>query len=223
MFPQAQVIQIDIEPLGRRHGLRAADLYVKADVRAGLSAIADAYRALPNRAEKWRSSTTAERIAAHPDDTDEFDIAPGTLDPRRAIAALDAAIPKVWEIVGGAGHSSYFHSHLRGRSPDHFHVCREYGAIGNALALAMGVAAAKPDAQVVLIDGDGSFLMHVQELETIARHGMRLLICIMNDGGFGAEFHKLRGDGIDDRGMMFGFGDLGSHRARLRPRWLSHR
>ena len=36
------------------------------------------------------------------------------------------------------------------------------------------------------------------------RQGFRLLICAMNDGGYGSEFHKLRADGIDDGLAMFG-------------------
>ena len=46
----------------------------------------------------------------------------------------------------------------------------------------MGVAAASPERTVVLFDGDGSLLMHVQELETIRRHAMNILIVVMNDG-----------------------------------------
>ncbi len=61
----------------------------------------------------------------------------------------------------------------------------------------------------MLIDGDGSFMMHVQELETIRRHGLRILFCILNDGAFGSEIHKLRADGLDDHGAIFGYGDLG--------------
>jgi thiamine pyrophosphate-dependent acetolactate synthase large subunit-like protein len=42
----------------------------------------------------------------------------------------------------------------------------------------------------MLIDGDGSLYQHIQELETVRRHGIKLLICIINDGGYGAETHK---------------------------------
>jgi hypothetical protein len=38
----------------------------------------------------------------------------------------------------------------------------------------------------------------IQELETLKRQGCRILICAMNDGGYGSEFHKLRADGLDD-------------------------
>ena len=72
----------------------------------------------------------------------------------------------------------------------------------------MGVAAARPDDTVVLFDGDGSLLMHVQELETIKRHGLNILIVVMNDGGYGSEIHKLRAEGLNDNGAAFGRTDL---------------
>ena len=52
--------------------------------------------------------------------------------------------------------------------------------------------------------------MHVQELETIHRQGIRMLIAIMNDGGYGAEFHKFRARGLETgvRETMHGRGDL---------------
>jgi thiamine pyrophosphate-dependent acetolactate synthase large subunit-like protein len=85
---------------------------------------------------------------------------------------------------------------------------REFGAIGNGLSYAVGVAVAKPDRPIVLIDGDGGLLMHVQELETIRRHGLKILVCVLNDGAYGSEIHKLRADGLSDHGAMFGRGDF---------------
>jgi thiamine pyrophosphate-dependent acetolactate synthase large subunit-like protein len=131
------------------------------------------------------------------------------LDPRTVVSALDRAIPKDWEVVNASGHCSYFSAQMRGRSSDHFLAIREFGAIGNGLSYAVGLSVARPDRPVVLIDGDGGFLMHVQELETIRRHKLKILFCILNDGAYGSEIHKLRADGMDDHGAVFGRGDIG--------------
>src|ERR1700681_1136020 len=143
-------------------------------------------------------------------DSAEFSSLPGTLDPRHVVAELDRVIPKDWEMVSGSGHQAYFQTHMRDRKPEQFHVIREFGAIGNGLSIAIGVAAAKRNGKVVLIEGDGSLIMHIQELETIKRHGLRLLICVLNDGAYGAEIHKLRQDGLDESGAVFGRTDFGS-------------
>jgi thiamine pyrophosphate-dependent acetolactate synthase large subunit-like protein len=42
----------------------------------------------------------------------------------------------------------------------------------------------------------------------VARHRLKLLFCIFNDGAYGAEIHKLRADGVDDSGAVFGRTDL---------------
>jgi acetolactate synthase-1/2/3 large subunit len=211
MFPQAFVAQIDDAPRGLRDGMGAANLYIRADARASVEVLtAELDRTLglgKPTAAAIRTNELAHRIANDPADTVEFDIAPGLLDPRAAISALDGVIPPDWDIVSGSGHQSYFNSQMRGRMPERFTAIREFGAIGNGLSFAMGVAAARRlgrDSRVVLIEGDGSLLMHIQELETIKRHGLRILICVLNDGAYGAEIHKMRADGIDDSGAIFG-------------------
>ncbi len=210
LFPNADVIQIDSDPAGIRHGLKVADLYVRADAKAGVEALIAALRKKNvARPANWRSPDLARRIVEEPSDSEPFPAQSGNLDPRDAIKALDRVIPKDWEIVNSSGHCSYFSAQMRGRSAERFLVIREFGAIGNGISYAIGMAAAKPDKTIVLIDGDGSFYMHVQELETIRRHNLRILICVLNDGAFGAEIHKLRSDGIDDSGSVFGRGDLG--------------
>jgi acetolactate synthase-1/2/3 large subunit len=210
MFPEAEVAQIDIEPLGLRNGLKAADLYLRADAKL---AVVEAVKKLRERGgakASIRSDELARRIKEEPADRAPFSIAPGLLDPRQAIDALDRVIPKDYDTVSGSGHQAYFHSTMRGRKPENYHAIRDFGAIGNGMSFAIGVAAAKKSGKVVLFEGDGSLLMHIQELEMVRRHRLKLLICVLNDGAYGAEIHKLRADGVDDSGSIFGRTDLAS-------------
>lgn len=62
----------------------------------------------------------------------------------------------------------------------------------------------------MLIEGDGSFLMHIQELEVLARQKIKLLVLIFNDGAYSAETHKLAGQGYDPAESVFGRPDLAS-------------
>jgi acetolactate synthase I/II/III large subunit len=210
LFPKATVAQIDERPLGLRDGMQAADLFVKADAKAGAETITQELRRRGVKNGGYRSPKIAERIATAPIDPVEFPVAAGTFDPRQVIAALDRVIPKDWDLVSGSGHQAYFQTHMRGRRPENFHVLREFGAIGNSISIAMGVAAANKSGKVLLIEGDGSLIMHIQELETMRRHGIKLLICVLNDGAYGAEIHKLRQDGLDDSGAIFGRTDFAS-------------
>src|SRR5258705_5717999 len=81
---------------------------------------------------------------------------------------------------------------LGARPAGKYHVPVDFGAIGSGLSAAIGVAVARNNGKVLLIDGDGSLYQHIQELETVRRHGIKLLICIINDGGDGAESHTFR-------------------------------
>src|SRR5262249_30732160 len=97
--------------------------------------------------------------------------------------------------------------HLHRRDPaDHLHAYG-FGAVGHGLPTAIGaaVAAGRP---VVLVEGDGSLLMHVGELATAAFEELDLLVVVMNDGGFGSEIHKLNFKGADGELARFGRTDF---------------
>lgn len=211
LFPQSYVAQIDEAPRGLKDGMRAASLYITADAKVTaeqlLKSLDGALGAGRPTAAAIRTNELAHRIATEAADDMAFEIEPGVVDPRAAIKALDGVIPKDWDVISGSGHQSYFNSQMRGRPAEKFVAIREFGAIGNGLAYAIGVAAARGEGRkgkVVLIDGDGGFLMHIQELETLKREGLRVLVCVLNDGAYGAEIHKFRADGIDDSGAIFG-------------------
>jgi acetolactate synthase-1/2/3 large subunit len=208
MYPKAEIVQIDIAPLGLNGGMKVADLHLRADAKLAAAALVKKLRERGKTKASIRTPELARRIKEEPADTNTFSVEPGLLDPRAAIAELDRVIPKDYDSVSGSGHQSYFHSVMRGRRPEQYFAIREFGAIGNGISLAMGVAAAKKDGKTVLFEGDGSLLMHIQELEVMQRHGIKLLMCILNDGAYGAEIHKLRHDGMDDTGAIFGRTDL---------------
>lgn len=208
LFPNAKVAVIDVAPEGIRDTLKTGDLLIRGDAALALEALVSGIEE-PRREKLNRTEQLAARIASEPADPYPFDSSE-FMDPRDAIAALDRVLPKQWMMVNGTGHSAAFSAHMRGRSPASFLTIREFGAIGNGLCYAAGAAAARPNDTIVVIDGDGSFLMHVQELETIRRHNLRILVCVLNDGAYGPEIHKLRKDGISDAGSVFGRGDLGA-------------
>lgn len=205
LWPNAKVLQIDTDPKAVNQGRPTAGHHLCVDARLGVEALVEA---LSERAADWRTDELAREIATAPADAMEFPQDPEGHDPRDVVAALEDALPLEWEMVNSSGHCSYFFAQMPSRPQSRFLTIREFGAIGNGISFAMGVAAARPDDIVVLFDGDGSLLMHVQELETIKRHGLKVLIVVMNDGAYGSEIHKLRADGLDDSGAVFGRCDL---------------
>jgi phosphonopyruvate decarboxylase len=57
------------------------------------------------------------------------------------------------------------------------------GSMGHAAGVALGLAVARPDKDIVVIDGDGALLMHLGTLSTIGAAGARNLTHIVLDNG----------------------------------------
>jgi thiamine pyrophosphate-dependent acetolactate synthase large subunit-like protein len=205
LWPKAKMLHIDIDPLAVSQGQEVARHHLRADARLGVEALT---AALPARKGGWRTDAIAARIRDSKPDSMEFEIEPGLLDPRDVVEALEKHLPRDWEMVNSGGHCSWFFAQMPSRPQEKFMTIREFGAIGNGISFAMGVAAARPDQTAVLFDGDGSLMMHIQELETIKRHGLRILIIVINDGAYGSEVHKFRSEGMPEEGSVFGYCDF---------------
>jgi thiamine pyrophosphate-dependent acetolactate synthase large subunit-like protein len=221
LFDAENVLHIDVNPLTISQGRAASKYQMCADAKLGVEGLIDAlshaqYRSRSPRnitgrettQRHWRTPLLAQNISECVPDSAEFDIEPDLLDPRVVVAQLDQALPVDWTVVNSSGHCSYFFAQMPRRPAESFLTIREFGAIGNGIAFAIGAAVARPDKPVVLFDGDGSLLMHIQELETIVRHRLNIVICVMNDGAYGSEIHKLRAEGLSDTGAVFGRRDF---------------
>ena len=211
LYPNAKSVQIDLNPRGLYQGIRVADMHIRADAKATAEAVLAKLEQRGFSSSGTRTPMLAKQIqamAARPDPK-EFLVEPGTVDPRPAILELDRTIPKDWTVVSGGAHfAGVVATHFYGRRAENMHIVNDFGAIGSAFPIAVGMAAARGDGKVLLIEGDGSLMMHIQELETIRRQGIRMLICAVNDGGYGAEVHKFRAQGFDPTESQHGRGDI---------------
>lgn len=199
LFPAASLVQVDILPFALRPGGRVADRYLQGDARATVASIADALEhAAPRRAglrtPEIASSLAAmrERAYAVPDD-----LMPGGLDPRAVMRAVDATVTGDALFTVGMGHFWWFAiNYLHGGPGRSFLFTHDFGSIGQALPTAIGAAIGRPGARVVVVEGDASVLMCVQELDTAARYRVPLCVVVMDDGGAAAEYHHLRAVGM---------------------------
>jgi len=209
LLTPARTVHLDESPAGINHGSFVSSLAVAADAELGLRALLDELTASGHRGGGgWDVTVYAKRVRTEPADTTPYALEDDVLDPRQVIATLHEAIPRDWECVNGAGHSGYFATHMPDRPAARFLTIREFGAVGNGVSYAAGVAVARPDTPVVLFEGDGGVMMHAQELETLRRYGLRILICVLNDGAFGSEVHRLRAHGLNIDGAVYGRNDM---------------
>ncbi|MEM8496626.1 MAG: biosynthetic-type acetolactate synthase large subunit [Pseudomonadota bacterium] len=59
------------------------------------------------------------------------------------------------------------------------------GTMGFGLPAAIGCALAEPDKTIVCFTGDGSLMMNLQELATVAEHQLNIKICVLDNGHLG--------------------------------------
>jgi thiamine pyrophosphate-dependent acetolactate synthase large subunit-like protein len=84
-------------------------------------------------------------------------------------------------VVAGIGYTN-FDLWASGRRPQNFYML---GSMGLAFPIALGVALAQPARRVVGIEGDGSLLMQVGALATIAaRRPKNLLLIVMDNAAY---------------------------------------
>ena len=82
-------------------------------------------------------------------------------------------------VIGGIGYSN-FDLWAAGRRPQNFYML---GSMGLACPIAFGVALAQPQRRVIALEGDGSMLMQLGSLATIAALRPRNLTIVLLDNG----------------------------------------
>ncbi|QOZ67891.1 hypothetical protein WN72_17430 [Bradyrhizobium arachidis] len=82
-------------------------------------------------------------------------------------------------VIGGIGNTN-FDLWAAGHRPQNFYML---GSMGLAFPIALGVALAQPDRRVFALEGDGSLLMQLGALSTIAALKPKNLIMIVMDNG----------------------------------------
>ena len=163
LWSNARVIQITLDPHQFFQGNTVSDQIIVGD--AG-QIVAELIPLIQPKTCINRTDENADLIQQTPiDDSDDLTYTDG-LNPLQAVKEINQSVPADWEIVNSSGHCSYYFSHMKNRPFEKFLTIREFGAIGNGLSFALGAAVAS-GRPTILFDGDGSFLMHVQELETI--------------------------------------------------------
>lgn len=92
---------------------------------------------------------------------------------------LVAKLKRNEAVVAGIGNTN-FDLWASGQRPENFYML---GSMGLAIPIALGVATAQPQRQVVALEGDGSILMQLGALGTVAKYSPSNLLMIVWDNG----------------------------------------
>lgn len=169
---------------------------VVGDALAAATDLLAELEARGHSATGYRTPEVRAELTAPPEPVAETS-ASGLVDPHAAMAVLDDFVRDHRALVCGIGHFWAFPIMGLSLTPEiPFITPCGFGSIGQALGTAIGVAKAL-DGPVLAVDGDGSTMMAVQEIDAAVACGARLTLVVLNDGALGAEFHKLRARGLD--------------------------
>ena len=180
--PFARVIHLDADAY-EISKLRTADIALPGDVAAGLRTLASgARKATANRAQdEWRMrcAKNRERHAARYDAPGQDIYAPALL---KRVSEL---VPDAVIACDVGQHQMWVAQHCRFSHPRNHLTSGALGTMGFGLPAAMGAQFACPERPVVLVSGDGSFMMNVQELVTVARCKLPVKMILLDNSSLG--------------------------------------
>jgi thiamine pyrophosphate-dependent acetolactate synthase large subunit-like protein len=188
-FPaDAKVARIDIDPEEMGLSARNIDIPVVGDCKSVLQQLCEAVDArTADRFQPWRQKLAdgEARKRARPGGNYPTD---GDIHPLRLCEEIKNFMQREAILsVDGQEILNFGRQSIPTFVPGHRLNSGPFGTMGVGLPFAVGAKAAKPDAQVICLHGDGSFGQNAMELDTAVRHKLPLLCVISLNGGWTAD------------------------------------
>jgi len=179
--PEAEVVHIDIDPAEISKNVHA-DHPLVGDAATVLDQLQDAMPGAPDASE-WREQCDRWR-EEYPMDYATPEDEP--LKPQFVVEAADEATPEDTIVTSGVGqHQMWASQYWTYRHPRTWISSHGLGTMGYGLPAAIGAKVAAPDREVVCFDGDGSFLMTIQELSVAVRENLDITVIVLNNEAVG--------------------------------------
>lgn len=176
--PNAKVIHIDIDG-AEINKLRQADVALRGDLIEAVNAITQ-----PLAIDEWRTKVAQFKA--------QFDVqygenkGEGVINPWNLLHTLSNLRAKNAVITTDVGqHQMWSAQHMQHFEPENYITSAGFGTMGFGLPAAVGAAKARPQDPVILITGDGSFMMNIQELGSIKRANLPIKILLLDNQRLG--------------------------------------
>lgn len=219
-----KVVHVDADPSALR---RFAD--IDAGVVGDVVPVVEAFVAMLDEAgiapTGFASPQLADRLAAR-DGSGYPDLGTGhTVDIRTALRRVDAAFPAERTVVTDAGRFlRHAFTHVHVPTPQAFVNTVNFGSIGLGMGNAIGAHVGAPDRPVLLVTGDGGFMLGgMAEFNSAVRHGVDLVVVVIDDGAYGAEHVQFRDKRMDPAISTFDWPELGAVATALGGRGITVR
>lgn len=195
--PKARIIHVEVDA-AERNKIVTPDLTLAGDLREVLPALDGL---IPHKTHRDWMSVVKRWQAEHPV---RIPPAPdGWLSSAAVLSDLSGVLTAEDVVVTDVGQHQMWTALFVSRDhPRRFITSGGAGTMGYGLPAALGARMAVRDGLVVLVTGDGSLQMNLQELATVAQYRVPLVIMVMNNGGHGMVrqwqdlFHGRRRHGV---------------------------
>ncbi|MBE0506184.1 MAG: acetolactate synthase 3 large subunit [Marinospirillum sp.] len=187
--PTARIVHVDVDPssIGKTVRVDVPIVGTATSVLEEMLAILDDSRSLPDttaladwwkQIDGWRASRTG-RLYEQAEEGQP-------MKPQQVVEAVWKATKGQAYVVTDVGqHQMFAAQFYKFDKPNHWITSGGLGTMGFGLPAAMGVKLNKPDEEVVLITGEGSFQMMMQELSTCSQFGIPVKIVNLNNQSLG--------------------------------------
>ncbi len=177
--PNAEVIHLDVDHAEFDKNVTAT-VRLAGDLREVLSILC--LRSKKIKHSEWVIHAASKRRSVMPNTSNPE----GVPDPLYIIQTLRALTGDDTIVATDVGqHQMWTAQHFEFRQARTFLTSGGLGTMGYGLGAAIGAQFAQPDRRVVLISGDGSFHMNLNELTTLASYNLPIVVLVMNNSVLG--------------------------------------
>ncbi len=184
-FGDSKLIHIhgDARELGRN---RAPDAGIVGDCAAVLGILADGVKSPRHDRGPWHERLREAEAGWWAANRSQIESDASPIHHYRLGAELDKVLDPGTIVIGDGGDVVACVSRvLRIHCPGHWLDPGPFGCLGVGPPYALGVKAALPDKQVVVVAGDGAFGLNGFELDTLVRFNLPAVFVIGNDAAWG--------------------------------------
>jgi 3D-(3,5/4)-trihydroxycyclohexane-1,2-dione acylhydrolase (decyclizing) len=177
-----KIVALNVQPFD---AAKHEALPLVADARVGLDALHAALSGWQAPAP-WLEKGRAQKVAWLRDAGEVTRATNATPSDAQVIGAVQRAVGHEVVLVGAAGGlPGELHKLWQAGGPGSYHLEYGYSCMGYEIAGGLGVKLARPEADVVVMVGDGSYLMANSELAAAVMLGAKITVVVLDNRGFG--------------------------------------
>ena len=188
----ASIVRIDIDPTEIDTSPRL-DLGIVGDAKMVLAQLTEAAegRVTPEMYASWRERLRGRNARKREEQERVFASSKRPIHPLRLCKDVRDFIDRnAVLVIDGQEILNYGRQSIPCFEPGHRMNSGVFGTMGVGMPFGVGAKIAKPEAQVVVLHGDGSFGLNAMEFDTAVRHKIPVLVIISLNGGWTADPNK---------------------------------